>query len=164
MRIRSLAIVAFTLAGLLAGCERDGAEARTAAPGTFTKVYLIAQTDETVMYVDADTISRSGQTATVWLLSVHTPKSEPDTGATFVEARNRFDCKTNTRTLLAFRGIRKDGSTTADITYENEPATPFNPKGVFGWVVSSLCEPGVLKKHPVVSDYRQDGLQRLKLD
>jgi hypothetical protein len=163
-----LAVATSALAVLLAGCERGGAEALAAppaaAPGTFTKVYVVSHTDKVVMYVDAATVTRSGQTATVWLLSAHAPDAEVVAGATFVEARNRFDCESNTRTLLELRGVRKDGSTLVNIAYDNEPPTSFNPKGVFGWAISSLCKPGVLEKHPVVRDYRHDGWQRLKLD
>lgn len=162
MHSRPLAVTAFTLAALLAGCEQGKAQPATFQ--MFKEVHAIGQTDEIATYADAATLEREGPIVTLWLLSAYKPEAEPEPGIRFVEARERYDCEAGTQTLLRIRAIRRDGSTLEDFTFDTPRTAKFNPEGVFGLSAQAFCVPGELEGRRVVDDYRRDAMRKLKID
>lgn len=106
--------------------------------------FLIESQDKRLVgFVDRESISRSGNTVTVWLLWVNvTPVELPDgSSLSYALRQNLYDCEAKTTTQLFVALYLMDGKPASTGPAPNIMAEPWIPASIGSTTGPILCDP-----------------------
>lgn len=156
----ALTLVAGMAAAASLGVSAPRAQ-EPAPPALAGPYYLISITNDALIFAAGGTVQKSGNFATVTVITGSSPATLADTGFARLDMSYRFDCRAGTYKTPLFAAYDTDGNFVGAVNDDNEAWEAVNPTAAAGVVMALACDGTVpensdLSGTPqgIVSDYR----------
>jgi len=125
------------------------------APALDGPYYLIDITRESLIFVAGGTMQKSGNIASVTVITGSSPETLAETGFSRLDMRYQFDCRNSTYKVPNFAGYGEDGSLMGALN-DDQDWTAVNPQAASADIMDLACNGMVLEGdvQTIVTEYR----------
>ena len=155
-----LALTVATLAAASLGVSAPRAQ-ETAPPALGGPYYLISITNDSVVFAAGGTVQKSGNFATVTVVTGGSPSAVAESGFGRLDMSYRFDCRAKTYKTPLFAGYDIDGNLVGALTDDSEPWEAVNLEAAAGVILALACDGTIPEEselsgtpQAIVTDYR----------